>query len=246
MRTAIGSIVVLALFMSVGCATAPKTKAEKRSLIAEADATITTMTAKDPSLREVIDRAPGYVIVPDIGTAGAIVGGAYGRGVAYERGRPIGFAELNQASLGAQLGAQSYAQLIVFENEAALNRLKAGNIDFGAEASAVALKAGAGKGASFEGGMAVFQMPRGGLMAAAAINGQKINFEPMDRSITAGDPATTRSGEMELRTERTQERIGEATDNAQSATERTEQRIEQRRDQAEEKAQDAAREPGQR
>jgi lipid-binding SYLF domain-containing protein len=238
MRTAIGSIVVLA-FMTVGCSTAPKTQAEKRSLVAESDATIASMTAKDPSLRDFINRAPGYVVFPDVGKAGAIIGGAYGRGVVYARGRPIGFAELNQASVGAQLGAQSYAELIVFENEPSLNRLKAGNIDFGAEASAVALKAGAARGASFEGGMAVFQMPRGGLMAAAAINGQKINFEPMDRSVTAGS-STQSSSEMQLRTDRAQDRIEQSGDNARNATERTEQRIEQRRENAEDQAKDAA------
>ena len=202
---------VAKMIMSSGCSTAPKTQAQKRSLVAEADAAVTSMVAKDPSLREFIDRAPGYAVFPDVGKAGAIVGGAYGRGIVYERGRPIGFTELNQGSIGAQVGAQSYSQLIVFENDAALNRLKAGDFDFGAEASAVALKAGAAKAATFQGGAAVFQHSRGGLMAAAALNGQKINFEPMAGgepggvSTTAGDRPSTRPStrgaddEMQLR-----------------------------------------------
>jgi lipid-binding SYLF domain-containing protein len=246
MRTAIGMAALTTLFViTSGCSTAPKTQAEKRSLVAESDAALTSMVARDPSLRDFVDRAPGHVIFPDVGKAGAIVGGAYGRGVVYERGRPIGFAELNQGSLGAQIGAQSYSELIVFENEAALNRFKAGNFDLGAEVSAVALKAGAAGSARFEGGVAVFQHTRGGLMAAAAVNGQKLNYEPMDQSMTAGEggttrPATSSSGEMQLRSERTSDSVDDASDAARSATERTEQRIEQRLEDTEQRAKDAA------
>jgi len=241
--------VAVVLLVVGGCSTAPKTPEQKRSLVAESDAAVQTMTAKDPSLRDFINKGHGYAIFPDVGKAGAIIGGAYGRGVVYEQGRPIGFAELNQASIGAQIGGQSYSELVVFENEGALNRLKAGNLDVGAEMSAVALKAGAAGAARFEGGVAVFQMPKGGLMAAAAINGQKLNFQPMDSSTVAGDHATTRSSttrssdELQLRTERTTDttidRTNTAGDNATSATDRTEQRIEQRRQDAQQQTQDA-------
>jgi lipid-binding SYLF domain-containing protein len=242
MRTAIGSIALTALFLiSSGCSTAPKTQEQKKSLVAEADAALTSMEARDPSLRDLVDRAPGYVMFPDVGTAGAGIGGAYGRGIVYERGRPVGFAELNQGSIGLQLGAESYSELIVFENDAALNRLKSGDFDVGAEAHAVALKAGAGKAATFQGGAAVFQHTRGGLMAAAAINGQKLNYQPMDQSImnttgTAGDRPTSKpSAEMQLRTD-SGTTSGSVSTDAQTATEKTEQRIEQRRDTAQDPA----------
>jgi lipid-binding SYLF domain-containing protein len=213
--------------------------------VAEADAAVATMTAKDQSLRSLLDRVPGYAIFPNVGKGGAIVGGAYGRGVVYENGRPVGYAELNQASIGAQIGGQSYAQLIAFENEAALQRFKAGDFDLGAELSAVALNAGAAGAANFQDGVAVFQLPKGGLMAAAAINGQKFNFEPLEGPTTAGSRSTPRSttrssGEMELRSDRPSGRIEDATDRAESATDRTERRIEQRLDQAEERAEEQA------
>jgi lipid-binding SYLF domain-containing protein len=248
MRTALATVALAAVVALIGgCSTAPKTPEQKRSLVAEADAAVSTMTAKDPSLRDLINNsAYGYAVFPDVGKAGAIVGGAYGRGVVYEQGRPVGFTELNQASIGAQLGGQSYSELVVFENEAALNRLKAGNFDFGAEVSAVAIKAGGAGAARFEGGVAVFQLPKGGLMAAAAINGQKLNYQPMDSSTVAGDRATTRSAttrtsdEMQLRTERTTEtmtdRANTAADTTPSATDRTEQRIEQRRQETQQQA----------
>jgi lipid-binding SYLF domain-containing protein len=185
----IGSIfaaaVVAGAFMSTGCATAPKTTEQRQSLVAEADAAVQSMIAKDESLRDFIGDAHGYAVFPNIGKAGVGVGGASGRGVVYEDGRPVGYAQINQGSLGLQLGAQSYAELIVFKDQAALDRIKAGDFDLGADVSAIALKAGAAKTAQFEGGMAVFVQPKGGLMAEASIKGQKISYEPMDQGEAA-------------------------------------------------------------
>jgi len=195
MRAAFGSAVVLAMLMTVGCSTAPQSQAERRSLVAEARASLDTMVAKDPSLQNVIDRSAGYAVFPDVGAAGAVVGGAYGRGVVFEAGRPVGFTELNQGSVGALIGGQTYSELIVFHSEDALNGFKAGDFDLGAEASAVALKAGAGVATRLEDGFSVFQMPKGGLMATAAVNGQKINFEPLQESIDESE-AMTASGHM--------------------------------------------------
>ena len=69
------TVLLVAAVLATGCATAPKTQAEKQSLVAESDAAVATMTAKDPSLREFINRGHGYAVFPDVGKAGAIVGG---------------------------------------------------------------------------------------------------------------------------------------------------------------------------
>ena len=177
------AIVAVAL-MATGCSSspAPKHAAERQSLMSEADATVNKLTGKDPSLRDLLDRSAGYAVFPDVGKGGAVVGGAYGRGVLYERGQPAGYLELKQASFGLQLGGQSYSELIVFENQPALERIKSGDLDMGGEVSAVGIKSGGGKAAHFQGGMAVFIQPRGGLMAEASIAGQKINFKAMDQA----------------------------------------------------------------
>ena len=131
------------------------------------------------TLREFLERAHGYAVFPTVGKAGAVVGGAYGRGVVYEQGQPVGYAELNQASAGAQLGGQSYSEIIVFENAGALERLKSGNFDVGAGVSAVLLKSGAAREARFQNGTAVFVHPKKGAMAEASVSGQKLNYKPM-------------------------------------------------------------------
>jgi lipid-binding SYLF domain-containing protein len=170
---------VIALTLGIGaCATAPKTVSERNDLEASADATLTSMTARDPGLADLLGSAYGYAVFPDIGKGGVIVGAAYGRGVLYEHGHPIGYLELNQGSIGAQLGGQTFAELVVFRDRFAVERLKAGTFELGANASAVALQAGAAASATFTDGLAVFTLPHGGLMAELSVSGQKLNYQP--------------------------------------------------------------------
>lgn len=165
-----------AVALAAGCATTPDTPAERDSLEKRAAATLDIMKARDASLAPLLDDAVGYAVFPEIGKGGAIVGGAYGHGVVYQHGRPVGFVELSQASIGAQLGGQTFSELIVLRDRAALDRLKSDNLDLGADASAVALTSGGGRGVQFEEGVAVFVMPRGGLMVDISVHGQKIDF----------------------------------------------------------------------
>lgn len=177
---AIGFPALVALSLAfAGCATAPKTTSERSDLQARAQQTLQTMQARDASLRPLLDSAYGYAVFPDIGKGGFIAGAAYGRGIVYEQGRPVGFVELNQGSLGAQIGAQSFSELIVFSDRASLERLKAGNFSLGGNISAVALTTGAAASTRFSGGVAVFVVPRGGVMAELSLSGQQINYQPL-------------------------------------------------------------------
>ena len=106
------------------------------------------------------------------------IGGAYGRGVLSEAGHVVGYCALTQASIGFAFGGQAYTEIIFFENATALNRFKTGNFAFAAQASAVALKSGAGANAKYADGVAVFTMGESGLMYEASIGGQKFSYEP--------------------------------------------------------------------
>lgn len=164
---------------AVGCATAPTTPAGRRDLRQQADNTIQQMTTRDPGLAQVLDRAVGYAVFPEIGKGGVLVGGAWGRGVVYEAGEQVGYVELNQASIGAQLGGQTFSELIVFMEDDALQDLKDGEFNIGVNASAVVLKAGAAAAANVgDQGVLVFVLPAGGLMVELTISGQQINYQP--------------------------------------------------------------------
>lgn len=175
-------LVVLAVLFAAGCETAPQSAPERAALQDDVQATMTRMRAHDPGLNDLMRASYGYVLFPSVGKGGLVVGGAYGRGEVFEKGQRVGYANLQQASVGLQAGGQEYSELIVFENEFALRRFQAGNYSFGADASAVALKAGAAAAARFKDGVAVFTMPKGGLMFEAAIAGQKFNYEPISQT----------------------------------------------------------------
>lgn len=164
----------------VGCSTAPKTEGKKEALKTEVNSAITEMKSVDPTIADLLKKSYGYAMFPSIGKGGLIVGGAYGRGEVYEQGDMIGFADVTQANIGLQAGGQTYKELIAFENADALNRFKSGKLKFSADASAVALKSGAGAAAEFQDGVAVITEPNGGLMFEASIGGQSFSFMPKE------------------------------------------------------------------
>lgn len=159
-----------------GCETAPKTEGAKMDLVAEADAALARARRNDPSLGTLIDNSRAVAVFPTVGKGGLIVGGAYGKGVLYERGVMTGYSDMTQASVGAQVGGQSYTEIIVFQNEDALNQFKTGKLAFDAQATAVAANAGAGANAKFNKGVAIFTSNEQGLMAEAAVGGQRFSY----------------------------------------------------------------------
>ena len=143
------------------------------------------------------DTAYGYAVFPTIGKGGIVVGGAYGTGHVYEKGKYIGDSSMTQVSVGFQLGGQAYSEVIFFQDQRALKEFTSGSFEFGADASVVAITAsanakasttGASAGASggkrdattvgkYNRGMATFTVAKGGLMYEAAIAGQKFTYK---------------------------------------------------------------------
>ncbi len=179
------AVVMLALSMAA-CGGAPKTATERMSLEERAQETLNVMKQQDPTLSEVLMESPGYVVFPEIAKGGAIAGGAYGHGVLYERGQPTGVVKLQQASLGLQLGGQTFSELIILRNREEVREIKRGEYDLGADASVVALKAGAAGSASLDDDTIVMVWTRGGLMAELSISGQRLTFEPAFRAPQEG------------------------------------------------------------
>lgn len=135
--------------------------------------------SKDSTMRPFLDQSAGYAVFPDVGKCGFIVGGARGKGLLFEKGAVTGQVTMTQATIGAQAGGQSFSQVIVFETPAAVQNFKSGNFEMSAEVSAVAAAEGASKAAKYRQGVAVFTLPKKGLMVQASVGGQKFKFEPL-------------------------------------------------------------------
>jgi lipid-binding SYLF domain-containing protein len=143
-------------------------------------------------------KAYGYAVFPTVGGAGFVIGAAHGKGRVYAHGVLTGDSTMNLLSAGLQAGAKAYSEIIFFENKRALEEFESGHFQFGADASAVAITAGAEAGAGTNGvsseasaeasnantkgeyinGMAVFTIAKGGLMYAATISGQQFTYTP--------------------------------------------------------------------
>jgi lipid-binding SYLF domain-containing protein len=181
MRPLILTFVLTLALTSVGCATAPQTQQERASLDTSAQQTLSTFKQNKPGYYKVYnDSAVGKAVFPSIGKGGIFLGGAYGQGVVYQGSKLIGYCKIEQATVGFQLGGQAYSQIIFFQNEAALQRFKRGEIAGSAQASAVAIKADASAQADYNNGVAVFSMDSAGLMYEATLGGQKFSYLPKD------------------------------------------------------------------
>jgi lipid-binding SYLF domain-containing protein len=151
---------------------------------------------------EYFKTAYGFAIFPQVGKAGLLVGGAYGEGRAFVGGKHVGNSTMTQLTAGAQIGGQVFSQIIFFENEQAFKSFTSGNFEFSAQATAVAITAGASAEANTGGGMAagisggrndatttsggyrkgmaIFTVATGGLMFEASLGGQKFSYTPLN------------------------------------------------------------------
>ena len=181
MRPIVLALVLATAFLSVGCATAPDTKQDRKDLLSESMNTLRKFKQNSPGYYKVYsDSSVGAAVFPSIGKGGYFLGGAYGQGVVLENARLIGYCKIEQATIGFQLGGQAYSQIIFFQNKESLQKFKRGEITGAAQASAVAIKADASAQADYKDGVAVFSMDSAGLMYEASIGGQKFSYLPKD------------------------------------------------------------------
>jgi lipid-binding SYLF domain-containing protein len=140
-----------------------------------------------------------YAVFPTVGSGALGVGGAFGKGRVYVHGHYVGDTNMGQLSVGFQAGGKAYSEIIFFQDKRALDEFESGSFEFGADASVVAITAGANASAATNGasagasaadsdattrgvyqkGMAVFTVAKGGLMYSAAISGQKFSYQPL-------------------------------------------------------------------
>ena len=132
----------------------------------------------DPGIQTFFDNAAGFAVFPSVGKGGFVVGGAYGKGLVIVNELVDGYTTMSQATIGLQAGGQKYSQFIFFRDHIALEHFKRGNWEAGAQASAVAITAGASADANYDGGVVVFTHSNGGLMFEGSVGGQKFTYEP--------------------------------------------------------------------
>lgn len=171
----------IAALVATGCAsTNPPTGASRDVLVEHVENAVAEIKKSDEGINHFFDDAYGYAVYPSVGKGAIGIGGANGRGLVYEEKQLVGYSTVTQATIGLQLGGQSYIEVIFFKAKIDLDHFKEANYEFDAQATAVAATAGASADAAYSHGIVVFTKIRGGLMFEASIGGQKFTYSPLD------------------------------------------------------------------
>lgn len=177
MKTLKSITVIIVIFMAFS---AFSQNNNDQRVINDAEKAKVKLEAIDKGLDRFFKNSSGYVIFPNVGEGGFIIGAASGNGVVYENGKVVGMADLKKIDVGLQAGGQSLTEIIFFETDDALNAFKQGEYKFSAEASAIAIEKGVAAKANYDDGVVAFIKPKKGLMADLSIGGQKFEYKPLD------------------------------------------------------------------
>lgn len=111
-----------ALIALAACSSSdPDEKSARRAEINNAaDAAWSELIAENVAAKDLAKTAKGVAIFPDIIKGGLIVGGETGDGVLRVGGDTEAYYNVSSASIGLQVGGQSYSQVLMFLTEEAL------------------------------------------------------------------------------------------------------------------------------
>jgi len=132
---------------------------------------------------DILQRARGIAVIPNLIRGGFLFGGRRGRGVLAIRS-PNGewsnpaFVTLTGGSFGAQLGAESADVVLVFANDRSVRNIASGKFTLGGDATATAGPMGRRTQAAVTGHAEVYvYMHSRGLFAGAAFEGTRLDVD---------------------------------------------------------------------
>jgi lipid-binding SYLF domain-containing protein len=132
---------------------------------------------------DILQRARGIAVIPNLIRGGFVFGGRRGRGVIAIRS-PNGewsnpaFLTLTGGSFGAQFGAESADVVLVFANDRAVRNIASGKFTLGGDATAIAGPLGRRSQAVVTGRAEVYvYMHSRGLFAGAAFEGTRLDID---------------------------------------------------------------------
>ncbi|WMD22928.1 YSC84-related protein [Achromobacter seleniivolatilans] len=183
-RVGVAAAIGVAGVLFAGCTTtSPKNSAsatEKRqSMNSAANATLTKLYAASPQSKELVARAKGVLVFPDVLSGSFIVGAEHGNGVLRVDGANTAYYSTTAGSIGFQAGAQSKAMVLLFMTDDSLNKFRnSSGWTVGADATVAVVNIGANGRIdtnTAQQPIVGFVMNNGGLMAGVSLAGTKIS-----------------------------------------------------------------------
>ncbi len=110
-----------------------------------AEATLERFYGEVSSGKQLVKDAKGVLVFPSVFKAGIGIGGEYGEGALQVKGKTVDYYSTAAASLGFQLGAQKKSIVILFMQDAALEKFRSSSgWKAGVDASVAIVTVGAG------------------------------------------------------------------------------------------------------
>jgi lipid-binding SYLF domain-containing protein len=154
--------------------------ADKRASINhDVDATLSRLYATVNGSRELVAKARGVLVFPQVVQAGFVIGGQYGQGALRVGGATTGYYSTAAGSFGLQAGAQSKAIIFCFMTENALADFRSRDgWAVGGDATVAVVKVGANGNIDSSTATApvqAFVLTNAGLMAGVSLEGTKVS-----------------------------------------------------------------------
>jgi lipid-binding SYLF domain-containing protein len=118
--------------------------ARRKAIDASVDSALSTLFQQVPDSRDLVGRAAGVLVFPNVMEAGFVFGASRGQGALRVGGKTASYHATTSGSFGLQAGAQSTAVFVLFMTQDALQRFQNSNgWTVGADASVTLITAGA-------------------------------------------------------------------------------------------------------
>jgi lipid-binding SYLF domain-containing protein len=175
-RTAlVGAVLSVSLALGASSVAAKDTAAE---ITKNAQAALDSLYAKVPGAKALGAKANAILVFPKVTKAGLGIGGQHGQGALFKGGKTVAYYDTTGASVGLQVGAQTYGYALFFMNDKALQQLdKADGFEVGVGPTVVLLDEGKAKNmttTTMKDDVYAFIFGQKGLMAGLGIQGNKI------------------------------------------------------------------------
>jgi lipid-binding SYLF domain-containing protein len=168
-----------------GCTTVASTTAtraenndKRRITDSDAEATLGRLYSTVQGSRELVGKALGVLVFPNVLAAGLGIGGQYGEGILRAGGKTVDHYSIASLSVGLQAGAQSKAIILLFMTNEALDKFRRSEgWAAGVDASVAVAKVGANgvlDATAATGPVMAFVLTNAGLMANLTLEGTKI------------------------------------------------------------------------
>lgn len=179
----LGALAAMTLF-TVSCASGPggdqalTSNTDARKIESQSRAALSYLYKTKPKARALAQKSKGVLVFPSIVKGGLVVGGSWGDGALYEKGKTTGYYRSISASWGLQAGIQKYGYvLFLMDADAIRNLNQSGGWAVGSSPNLVVVDQGVAASlntATIDDGTYAVIFNQMGLMGGIGLEGTKV------------------------------------------------------------------------